>query len=111
MRRAQSDIDGKFRIALQESRDSRRYMHPAKAVGRRNAKRAARLALQRARRLLRSFSFGENPRAVAVVGSARFSHRESTCGAVEKANAQALFEPLHMRADSGLGDSQPVCRR
>jgi hypothetical protein len=34
MRRAQSDIDGQFRIALQESRDGRRHMHTAEAVGR-----------------------------------------------------------------------------
>ena len=34
MRRAQSDIDGKFRIALQEGRHSRPHVHPAETVGR-----------------------------------------------------------------------------
>ena len=48
---------------------------------------------------------------MAIVGGARFGQREAARAAVEKADAQALFEPLHMRADGGLGDSQPVCRR
>ena len=85
-------------------------MHPAKRVGRRNAKRAARLTLQRARYLFRRFGLGEDALAVSIVSGACLGHREAPRCAVEKTNTQAFLEPLHMSADSRFGDFQPARR-
>ena len=77
-------------------------MHPAEAVGRGDAERAARLALQCRRCLLGGLRLGEDAGAMAVVGGARLGHGKAARGAVEEARAQALLEALHMGADRGL---------
>src|SRR5262249_16960174 len=74
----------------------------------RDAQRAARLALQRARRLLARFGLGEDLRAMPVVGSARLGHREAPRRAVQQANAQTLLQPLDMGANRRLRDLQPT---
>jgi hypothetical protein len=48
VRQARRHVDGRVGTVFQEGSERRRHMHPAEGVGRRNAKRAARLALKRA---------------------------------------------------------------
>ncbi len=59
-------------------------------------------------RVLRRGQGGEGPASLVEKGRAGAGQEDVTAGAVQQADAEPVFEPLHRAGQRGLGDAEPV---